>query len=295
MTQLVFVHGRAQQHKDAAALKAEWIAAWSHGLDLAGLNMPIGENDIRFPYYGDTLFDLAEGVPDAEVAKVVIKGMADGDTEQRDFIYSVLHEIQVNRGISDTSLATSGGARTTDKGVLNWPWVQALLETLDRNVPFASGTSIALATNDVYQYLDNPGIRDVLESGVRDALKADEPTIIVAHSLGTVVAYNLLRREGKSQRWNVPLFVTLGSPLAVSAIRAKLSPHRYPEVVGKWFNAFDERDVVALFPLDAKNFPMNPAIVNKSDVKNLTPNRHGISGYLSDPDVARIIHDALTR
>jgi hypothetical protein len=29
-------------------------------------------------------------------------------------------------------------------------------------------------------------------------------------------------------------------------------------------------------------------------VANPTPNRHGISGYLSDPVVARRIHDALT-
>ena len=30
---LVFVHGRAQEGKDAIALKAEWIAAWRKGLD----------------------------------------------------------------------------------------------------------------------------------------------------------------------------------------------------------------------------------------------------------------------
>ncbi len=77
-----------------------------------------------------------------------------------------------------------------------------------------------------------------------------------------MVAYNLLRREGQAQRWNVPLFVTLGSPLAVTAIRAKLAPNRRPPCVGRWLNALDERDVVALYPLDAQSFPVDPPIVN---------------------------------
>jgi hypothetical protein len=55
----------------------------------------------------------------------------------------------------------------------------------------------------------------------------------------------------------------------------------------------DERDVVALYPLDAANFPVDPPIENKRDVDNPTSNRHGISGYLSDPVVARRLHEAV--
>ncbi len=32
MRDLVFIHGRAQEHKDSKALKDEWIAAWAEGL-----------------------------------------------------------------------------------------------------------------------------------------------------------------------------------------------------------------------------------------------------------------------
>jgi len=202
--------------------------------------------------------------------------------------------VQARCGITDAEIAEVTGAEVLDKGVLNWGWVQGLLETIDRHVPLASGASIALATNDVYQYVDNIGVRDEIEVGVRQALTAEVPTVVVSHSLGTVVAYNLLRREGAAQRWNVPLFVTLGSPLAVTALRKKLSPNRHPTCVGRWFNAFDKRDVVALYPLDTKNFPLDPEITNKQDVDNPTSNRHGISGYLSDPEVARTIHAALT-
>jgi hypothetical protein len=58
----------------------------------------------------------------------------------------------------------------------------------------------------------------------------------------------------------------------------------------------DERDVVALYQLNTKCFPLNPtnpAIENKTDVRNKTENRHGIAGYLDDKDVAKRIYDAL--
>jgi hypothetical protein len=254
--------------------------------------MPLEERDIRFPYYGQTLYDLAQGLSAEEAADVIVRGTA-ADAEQRAFVREVLLEVQRAQGIDAADLAAVAGAEVVEKGPLNWEWVQAVLRVIDRRVPLASGTSIALATNDVYQYLDNVGIRDEIETGVRQALSAGVATVVVAHSLGTVVAYNLLRREGAAQQWQVPLFVTLGSPLAVTAIRKKLAPHRHPACVGRWFNAMDERDVVALYPLDAEHFPLDPSIVNKRDVDNPTTNRHGISGYLSDPEVAKTLHDAI--
>jgi len=71
---------------------------------------------------------------------------------------------------------------------------------------------------------------------------------------------------------------------------------RCPECVTAWFNAMDERDVVALYPLTPAFFPLapeQPAIANKTTVRNRTRNRHGIGGYLDDQEVARRIYDAL--
>jgi hypothetical protein len=292
MKRLVFVHGRAQENKVAEALKAEWVDAWRSGLAKSGLSLPLGDPDIRFPYYGQTLYDLAQGKSASEAADVVVRG-ENADAEQRAFIREVLLEVQRRQGITEARLAEVAGADVVQKGPLNWEWLQGVLKVIDRHVPLASGTSIALATNDVYQYLENPGIRDEIEVGIRQAMVPDVDTVVVAHSLGTVVAYNLLRREGTAQRWKVPLFVTLGSPLAVTAIRKKLAPNRHPACATHWYNAMDERDVVALYPLDAANFPVDPPIENKRDVDNPTSNRHGISGYLSDPVVARRLHEAV--
>ncbi len=47
----------------------------------------------------------------------------------------------------------------------------------------------------------------------------------------------------------MPLFVTLGYPLGVTGIKAALPPIEHPACAARWFNAMDERDAVALYPL----------------------------------------------
>jgi hypothetical protein len=292
--QLMFVHGRAQEKKDAAALKGEWIAAFREGLSKSGLDLSISENMIRFPYYGQTLYDLVSNVPPEKVAQVIVTG-ENADEQQRAFVRAVIQEVRDKAGITDAEIAAVAGQAVVTKGPLNWEWLHAVLRAIEQTVPGASGAAIAVATNDVYQYLFNIGIRDAIEEGIRKAMQPDADTVIVGHSLGTVVAYSLLRREGKSSGWKVPLYVTLGCPLGVSAIKRALAPNRHPECVGDWFNALDVRDIVALYPLDEDTFPITPSIENKIDVNNQTENRHGISGYLNDKEVAKRIYDELVR
>jgi hypothetical protein len=91
----------------------------------------------------------------------------------------------------------------------------------------------------------------------------------------------------------VQAYLTVGSPLAIRAIRDQLRPIGFPAHVKAWYNAFDLKDVVTLYPLDTTNFPVNPAVENYSKVRNGTDNRHGIIGYLDDADVAKHVLDAL--
>lgn len=297
--ELVLVHGRAQEQKNSIALKAEWLDALGEGLAKSGLTLPIPESSVRFPFYGDTLYDLVDGLSADTAAEVVIRGVAQ-NADQKQFTLAVIREIQDKAGISDEQVAAAIGEDVVhQRGPQNWEWVQGVLRAVDRYVPHGSGTSIALFTNDVYQYLKNPGIRQHIEDGISKALTPGVETVVVSHSLGTVVTYNLLQRAGHARGWRVPLFVTLGSPLGIGEIRKSLrgmATTRCPECAGAWFNAMDERDVVALYPLTPDRFPLapeRPAILNKTDVRNRTKNRHGIGGYLDDQEVAKRIYDAL--
>ena len=289
--QLVFVHGRSQEFKDGAALKGEWVGTLVKTLKDLELELPIPEPDVRFPYYGQALYDLVDGT-EGKVAEVIVQGEWT-DTGERDFLAKVIEEYRDALKITDDEVRAEAGGAVIEQGLQDWAVVRALLRVIDSKVGGASGASIAVVTKDVYQYLRNPGIRDTIEAGVIKAFEPGVPTVVVGHSLGSVVAYNVLKREGKARGWKVPLFITIGSPLGVTMIRKSLRPIAHPECAEKWFNARDPRDVVALYPLDAGHFGVTPAVENKNDVVNWTPNRHSIAGYLNDPVVARRIHDAL--
>ena len=293
MSTLIFIHGRAQEHKDAQLLKNEWTNAFSNGLNKQGLELPISLSDIKFPYYGQTLYDLDQGKAQSEIADVIIKGEHKNDKESA-FLQEVLTETINELGITDEQIEELGSPEVIEKGPGNWEWVQVGLRAIDRFIPGASSASILLVTRDVYKYLNYIGVRDSVESGIIMAVNNDQEAVIVSHSLGTVVAYNILQREGRSRKWKIPLFLTLGSPLGITAIRRAISPIKHPSVVRKWFNAFDEKDLVALYPLDENRFPVKPSIENWNEVNNTTSNHHGISEYLNDTKVSKIIYDALT-
>ncbi len=288
---LVFVHGRAQEGKDSKALKKEWISNWKDGLAKSGLTLPIPETDIHFPYYGDTLVQMAQGMSEADAARIVVRGGV-ADREEEDFMREYLLEVQKHEGLTDAAIEAAIDVSVKERGPLNWGWVQGILSALDRS-DHISAASVALATNDVYQYLHKPNIRKAMDNGVRGALQQGAENVVVSHSLGTVVAFNVLRHKSIDAGLKVPLFLTLGSPLAVNVVKRAIKPIGHPKCVAHWFNAMDERDVVSLFPLTSKHFDIDPEIENKTDVDNPTENRHGISGYLGDPVVAQRIHEAL--
>lgn len=299
--QLVFIHGRAQELKDPDALKDEWIEAFENGLKKAKLELPISKKDIHFPYYGDSLFQLVGGTALNDVTKITVRG-GDSDQDEQKFLRTVVEEIRQKAGISDAQVAAIAAQQGINRGPLNWGWTQAILKAIDQYVPNGSGASIALATKDVYQYIKNPKIRQVIDEGVCAAIEPGVETVVVSHSLGTVIAYNVLRQKSEPLNWNVPLFVTLGSPLGVREIRKSVTdlspPARSPHSVSKWYNAMDERDFVALYPLTPNSFPLDPAapeIENYTNIKNDTRNRHGITGYLNDENVAKLIFEELIK
>ena len=293
MRQLILIHGRAQQKKDAAGIKKEWMTAWEKGLAKSGLDLPLTDADVHFPFYGDTLADMVDGKSEGEAAQVIVKGPAPSSAEQ-DVMREMIAEIAMNEGVSEEDIRAQLSPEVIDKGPLNWKWVQGILSALDRIKP-VSTKLVALVTADVAKYLTNPAIQLAINNGVLSSFKPGQEAVVVAHSLGTVVAYNvLMSRPMAFPALKVPLFVTLGSPLAVTAVKSRLRPHTFPKPIGKWFNAFDPDDVVALHPLNKKHFDTAGTIENHDRVKNHTDNQHSIGGYLDDEKVAKKIFEAIT-
>jgi hypothetical protein len=284
---LVFVHGRGQQGHDPETLKSEWLGALQRGATSAGQMLP-ADLEVAFPYYGDLLDRYASQAEIPLTSDIQARGSQ--DDEFLSFEAEFAEAVRQRAGITDAQIEAEYGAEPAPRGPLNWKWVQAILRAIDKNSSGMNQKALETFTRDVFLYTTRAGVRDAVDEIVAGKL-SDQPTVVVAHSLGTVVAYSILRNDRRALR--IPLFVTVGSPLAVRAVRDQFRPLRSPACIGAWYNAFDTRDVVALYPLDSDNFPVRPAIQNNNAVNNHTDNRHGIVGYLDNPEVAKRILGAL--
>lgn len=285
---LVLVHGRAQEGRSEAEIRTEWLAALARGAARLGRTLPAAL-EVALPFYGDTLDGFARAFDLPLTTDIKTRGGA-FDAEFLEFQAAVAEALRQRAGVSEAAVDAEYGPNPKPRGPQNWEWVQAILRALDRNFGGLSQTALEIFTRDVFLYVRRAGVRDEIDRIVAAALD-ERPAVVVAHSLGSVVAYNVLRRDPR--RLEVPLYLTIGSPLGIRAIRDELRPLRHPAPVRAWRNAFDERDVVALYPLDSTNFPVSPPIDNHAGVNNHTANRHGVAGYLDDPLVAGSILDAL--
>lgn len=292
MRELILIHGRSQQGKDPVGLKKTWVDALQEGMGKAKLKLDIDDAHVHFPFYGDALMDLVDG--SETVASIVVKGGNDtvGNAEAQ-LMAQVVKEVLDAKGITPARVSaeqTAAEIAVKNKGPLNWGWVLTGLRMLN---DLGFGThALEMCVRDVYQYVYDPSIAKEIDDGVSAAF-TDQEAVVVSHSLGTVVAYSILRELGPQRSWKVPTLITLGSPLAIHSVNQLLPSLAMPPGVSSWHNGRDPKDTVALFPLAPAHFP-DLGIIAKNNINNRSENHHGIEEYLRDPDVARWIHTALT-
>ena len=285
---LVFVHGRAQVGRSAAEIEAEWIKGLRRGFEAAGVTPP-EISDLSVPFYGDVLDSLSKR--DAQKLQLVIERGDSSGGGPSAVETSLAEEVARRAGITTEMIEAELAPGTRERGPENWEWVQAIGRALDKHTPWIGSAVLSAFVSDVNAYLKRAYVRQEINSVVKAAFRS-KPAVVVAHSLGTIVAYEVLR-EMKTLV-EVPLYVTLGSPLGMETVKNHLrTPLDMPAGVRKWFNAADERDPVALHcRLDRDHFPVE--IENLNDVHNPKDDPHSISGYLSDAIVARKIAELLT-
>ncbi|WP_407917715.1 hypothetical protein [Kitasatospora sp. NE20-6] len=134
---------------------------------------------------------------------------------------------------------------------------------------------------EVDAYTSRPQVRKAVRERVREAIRAHRPQVVVAHSLGSVVAWETLCA---SPELDVELLVTLGSPLGLPALTQRLEPPlRHgkglrPAGVRRWVNIADGGDLVALPPELGGIFPVDTHMTTGIGPFDL----HTLGGYLSN-------------
>ena len=287
---LVLVHGRAQQGKSEASLIEEWVAPLRDTLGPGATCLD--DVEIRAPFYGDRLIELLASLAEPVAGDIIVRGpqLYEEEGDYRAYLGDYLDTVREQEGVGVEQVAAAAGIAVAERGPQNWPWVLAIIRALDR-IPGLDGDMIERVLRDVWIYLERRTVRKAIDAIVAPAFDTDLPVLCVAHSLGTVIAYNILASRTHGI---VSQLITVGSPLGLRICREALAPIHQPQVVGRWFNARDRRDVVALYSLDADHFGITPPIVNNEDVRNRTQNAHGISGYMRNGAVADELHRALS-
>jgi hypothetical protein len=143
---------------------------------------------------------------------------------------------------------------------------------------------------DAYFFTDR---KDPIRNRLRQALDADDgPVVVITHSLGTVIAYDVLSESRFAGR-TVPLLVTVGSPLGYTEIQDVVTrPLRLPAPVQLWANFADPLDLITLDTSLADEFAGAPRVID-ARVDNPSPNNHAACGYLGARRVRATVTAAL--
>lgn len=196
--------------------------------------------------------------------------------------------------LSDVVAGVLGAGGSAIDGVKRYFGMDALAEK-----------AINAKLQDLDQYYENAEKRGALRSRLRDALLehgADSRIMLIAHSMGSIIAYDLLRAIGRENPdFKLDHFVTIGSPLGLPQVKHKVFQEnplvRTPTVVRRWTNLADRRDPVAVDvhlrddyePNDAEVQVKDDLVINNYIGPSGKANPHKIYGYLRCPEMSQLV------
>jgi hypothetical protein len=222
-------------------------------------------------------------------------GAEEASDDFDEFAVQAFEEMALVIGVTRQQIEAEAAETTVPMGKgPHKKWLKAIARAVETLSPF-KGTIALRVLGQAHAYIRNQHVHDLVNDKVRPVFENDEPAIVVSHSLGTIVSYALLRefaRNGKPRQ--SPLWLTLGSPLGIDAIRRGFAkPRVRPADVARWVNGADPEDFVALRPaLAATDY--GPDVENITDIENSFENPHSISAYLEDERIVKAISDAIT-
>ncbi|WP_328441866.1 serine protease [Streptomyces sp. NBC_00444] len=276
---VVFLHGRGQEGGDPAALRTAWCGSLAIGLAAAGL-APIEAADVWFPYYGHALTSVDRESVALGTATNTAEAYAPAEPGARAVYAALLADAAKAAGMPTSEREPVAAEESRLFGGV----VAALQKPLSWIAARSGLDDVVIATvfRDVAAYLDDKPVRDAVLDAVLADMPDDGEIVLVAHSLGTIVALDLCTRLHR--RASVPVLVTAGSPLGLDAVHRRLlaGPPVWPGQVGVWINAWAAGDAVAI------GCPIGDTWKGVRDMlcANRKDRAHDITQYLADARLA---------
>lgn len=282
MASVVAVHGILNTYGSAVQMNATWLPALVGGVMNADHQASFDERDIEFVFYGD-LFRPVGRFLSEEVPHLIAEDVTD-DLEMRLLLSWWEAAAAVDPSVVAPDARTLGVRTSARAAILALSGSRLLARISER--------ALVWWLKQVTMYFTHAQIRADIQRRFVQAV-GDDTRVVVAHSLGSVVAYEALCALSKCQ---VTDLVTLGSPLGVPHIvlhRLQPKPSadsgstvaRWPAAVQRWTNISDDGDFVALQPRLREIF--GPQVTDVAISNGFTA--HQIERYLSASETGSAI------
>jgi hypothetical protein len=284
MSRVVFVHGVGKQVLGPESLLVRCGPALRDGVHLAGGPCP-GHEDVTCAFYGH-LFRRrgvrGGGWPELTAADIE-------DPIEVDLLVAWWKAAAE----ADAAVPSPEGRTRVRTPLL----VQRALDALSHSAFFAglADAGLLFSLRQVRRYLTEADLRKRAHEIV--AAEIDQETrVVVAHSLGSVVAYEALCALGAGPGAGGIVLVTLGSPLGIrNVIFDRLVPQPingcgvWPAPVRRWVNIADRGDIVALVKSLSTRFGdgVEDIVVHNG------ARAHDVVPYLTAEETGRVIATAL--
>ena len=300
MGHVTFIHGIA--NKPAAE---DLLEIWRRALGEGGREtLRLGTQGVSssLVYWADVLYtapdpDVAahEGVDERLPGAVDGAGAAPLPTpvseESRAFIESLRARLtELPDEVVDQDPPPDPAAQGLERVPLPWCIKRQIMAAFLRDVHhYLFNVESHPRPNEAYLVQDE--IRRRFVAGLK-AAEASRPHIVVSHSMGTVIAYDCLKRVADCPQ--IDALITLGSPLGIDEIQDKLQPEwtrddGFPreKVAADWVNVFDRLDAVCgLDPKLANDYERGRKdVIDDMEVTNDGAWRHSATKYYRQPTI----------
>ena len=168
----------------------------------------------------------------------------------------VVEHAEYDELFGDTPMTVGGTAEGF--GRLIWDEVKfSVVDKLSNIWPFrrrAFGDGVSDAVKwkigMVTQFAEDPALRQRLREHLAAQIAQHKPDVVFAHSLGTILTYNLLLNKPHTSLLRGRTFITAGCQIGRAALRSLFGGRLEMVDVRSWFNLYNRHDDVLVVPLN---------------------------------------------
>lgn len=218
---------------------------------------------------------LLEGVAkaDADVAAQIRDAAYSFDIVSWTYDFYLEHrDIECDRAAIEAVIAQEGPNAQDIREASGWKrratvWLYRFGDYLPFLIPHLASEKMEVHIRDLRRYLKNTnGIgdhtREMLKVSLRAACESKRPILLLAHSMGSVIAYDALWEMAHKHDDHVVIdrLLTVGSPLGQNYLQKRILGHdrdgtkRYPNNIRRWTNLSAVGELTAIDRVLANDF-----------------------------------------